>query len=162
MTRRFGGDRGHTIAGVFVYLLLGVFEVVSTMLVLVGAQAYRATTEHAEAHNPDRTLYAYMLNSLRGDDNAGTIELRSEEGIDLLAVSYDYGWEVLEKRIYCYDGYLRELLTSPEYEFVPGNGEQICEAETFRAQLSGDLITIELTCADGETREINAVLRTMR
>ena len=161
MTRRIGGEHSHTIAGVFVFLLLGVFAVFSTMLVLIGAQAYRTITERSEEHSLDRTMYAYVLNSLRGDDAAGTIEMRNEAGIDMLVVAYDYGWEVLEKRIYCYDGYLRELLTPAQNEFEPANGEKVCEAEDFRAQVSGNLVTIELTGADGELRTISAVLRTM-
>ena len=162
MSRRFVGERGHAIAGVFVFLLLGVFAVFSTMLVLIGAQAYRTTTERTEAHDLDRTMYTYMLNTLRGDDAAGTIRLRKENGIDLVAIAYDYGGEIMEKRVYCYGGYLRELLTSTAIEFDPANGEQICEATNFRAELSGDLITIELTGPDGELRTVDAVLRTMR
>ena len=160
--RRIGGERNHAIAGVFVFLLLGVFAVFSTMLVLIGAQAYRTITVHSEEHSLDRTMYTYMLNSLRGDDAEGSVEIRNENGLEMLVVSYNYGWEILEKRIYCYDGYLRELLSSPQNEFDPANGEEICEAEEFRAQISNELVTIELTGADGETRTINTVLRTMR
>lgn len=159
--RRIGGERNHTIAGVFVFLLLGVFAVFSTMLVLIGAQAYRTITVRSEEHNLDRTMYSYMLNSLRGDDASGTVTMRNEDGIDMLVVSYDYGWEVLEKRIYCYDGYLRELLAPVQNEFNPDSGERICEAETLQAEVSGNLITIEMTDADGETHTINAVLRTL-
>ena len=158
--RRIGGERNHAIAGVFVFLLLGVFAVFSTMTVLVGAQAYRTITERSEEHSLNRTMYAYMLNSLRGDDAEGTIEVRTEDGIDMLVVEYDYGLEILEKRVYCYDGYLRELLASPQNEFNPAAGERICEAEALQAEVSGNLVTIELTGADGETRTINAVLRT--
>ena len=160
MMRRVGGEKNHAIAGVFVFLLLGVFAVFSTMLVLIGAQAYRTITVHAEEHNFERTMYSYILNSLRGDDVEGTIETRNEKGIDTLVVSYDYGLEIMEKRVYCYDGHLRELLTSASNEFEPANGEEICEAESFRASLTDNLITIDVTGADGELRTINAVLRT--
>ena len=160
--RRIGGERNHAIAGVFVFLLLGVFAVFSTMLVLIGAQAYRTITERSEEHSLDRTMYSYMLNSLRGDDSEGSVEVRNESGIDMIVVAYDYGWETLEKRIYCYNGYLRESLTSTELEFDPAAGEPICEAEDLQAEVSGSLITIDVTGADSETRTISAVLRTMR
>lgn len=157
------GDHGHAIAGVFVFLLLGVFAVFSTMLVLVGAQAYRATTERTEDHSLDRTIYTYLLNTLRGDDAAGVVRIREENGIDMVAIAYDdYGGDLMEKRVYCYDGYLRESLTSTAFEFDPVMGEPICEAESLRAEMSGDLITIELTGSDGELRTVDAVLRTMR
>ena len=160
--RRIGGERNHAIAGVFVFLLLGVFAVFSTMLVLIGAQAYRTITDRSERHSVERTMYSYVLNSLRGDDSEGIVTVRNENGIDMVVVSYDYGWETQEKRVYCYDGYLRELLTSTMYDFEPANGEKICEAESFHAEMDGELVTIELTGADGVARTISAVLRTMR
>ena len=160
--RRIGGEHSHVIAGLFVFLLLGVFAVFSTMLVLFGAQAYRTTTERSAAHEADRTLYAYVLNSLRGDDAAGTVALRTDKGIDMLAVDVDYGFEQLEKLVYCYDGYLREQLVSPGTEFEPANGEPVCEATDFHAKLSGSLVTIEMTGADGEKHTVETVLRTMR
>ena len=155
-------ESNHAIAGVFVFLLLGVFAVFSTMLVLFGAQAYRTTTERSAANEADRTLYAYMLNTLRGDDYAGTVGLHSEDGIDMVTVAYDYGGDLFEKRVYCYDGYLREMLMSVGSEFEPAAGEQVCEASDFRAQMNGKLITIELTDADGELHTVETVLRTMR
>ena len=160
--RRIGGEHSHTIAGVFVFLLLGVFAVFSTMLVLFGAQAYRTTTERSAEHEEDRTLYAYVLNSLRGEDAAATVGLRTEDGIDMVTVAYDDFGESLEKRIYCYDGYLRELLIPVDSEFDPGAGEQICAASNFQAQINGSLITIEMTGADGEPHTVETVLRTMR
>ena len=155
-------ESNHAIAGVFVFLLLGVFAVFSTMLVLFGAQAYRTTTERSAEHEVDRTLYAYMLNTLRGDDYAGTVGLHSEDGIDMVTVAYDYGGDLFEKRVYYYDGYLREMLMSVGNEFVPEAGEQVCEASSFRAEMNGKLITIELTDADGELHTVETVLRTMR
>ena len=161
MTRQFGGERSHAIAGVFVFLLLGVFAVFSTLLVLFGAQAYRATTERTDAHGDERTLYAYVLNSLRGDDRQGVVRMRNEDGIDLLAVYYDYFGEPFEKRIYCYDGYLRELLVPAGYEFEPDTGEQVCPAQSFTPQMSGGLLTMDIVDVDGNLHRVDTVLRTM-
>ena len=160
--RRIGGENSHTIAGVFVFLLLGVFAVFSTMLVLFGAQAYRTVTERSAEHEEDRTLYAYVLNSLRGEDAAGAVGLRTEDGIDMVTVAYDDFGESYEKRMYCYDGYLREMLMLVGSEFNPGAGEQICAATDFQAQINGNLITIEMTGADGETHTVQTILLTMR
>ena len=35
------GQRGRAVSGAFVFLLLGVFAVFATLLVLLGARAYR-------------------------------------------------------------------------------------------------------------------------
>lgn len=162
MRRKFGSERSHAIAGVFVFLLLGVFAVLSTMLVLFGTQAYRATTQHTQMHGDSRTLYAYVLNTVRGDDAQDVLQVEQRDGMDLLTMRYDYDGEIFIKRVYCYDGYLRELLTGESNEFDPAGGESICPAQEMRASLAGRLITIELIDAQGETQIIRTVLRTMR
>ena len=143
MTRRFGSEQSHAISGVFVFLLLGVFAVFSTLLVLFGAQAYRATTDRTEAHGEDRMIYSYLLNTVRG------------------AVAYNYGGDPYEKRVYCYDGYLRELLAPADYEFDPAEGEPITPAQSFRVQLNGSLLTMVVIDAAGELHTVEAVLRSM-
>ena len=155
-------EQNHVIAGVFVFLLLGVFAVFSTMLVLFGAQAYRNTTDRSAEHDSDRTLYAYVLNTLRGDDAVDTVGLKSENGIDMVTVAYNYGGEEFEKRVYCYDGYLRELLMPANGEFYPESGEPVCEAADFEVEINGGLVTIAMTGSDGETHTVETILRTMR
>lgn len=159
MTRELSGERGHAIAGTFVFLLLGVFAVFSTMLVLVGAQAYRALTESAERHNDERVLHAYVLNAVRADDAAGSLEVTQEGGMPVLRVAYDVDGEVYVKRMYCYDGALRELFVSEDYEFDPAEGETICAAQSMQAQIDGGLLTVTLTGEDGGVVCARAALR---
>ncbi len=161
MTRRTRSEQSHAISGVFVFLLLGVFAVFSTVLVLFGAQAYRATTDRTDAHGSDRTIYSYLLNTVRGDDEQGIVRMRSEGGVDALAVAYNYGGEPYEKRVYCYDGYLRELLIPADYEFDPAEGEPITEAQSFRVEMNGSLLTLQVVDGDGELHTVDAVLRSM-
>ena len=44
----------HAVSGLFVFLLLGVFAVFSTVMVLLGVKAYRGAVERTEAHNASR------------------------------------------------------------------------------------------------------------
>ena len=162
MMSRSSAEHGHAIAGVFVFLLLGVFALFSTMLVLIGAQAYRATTAHSEEHGAARTLYAYVYNTVRGDDVAGIIETREEQGIDVLAVHYEFDDESYIKRVYCWEGNLRELLTSAKAEFTPAAGEVISPLEEFEAKLTNGLLTVDMTDAYGHAQTVQVVLRTMR
>ena len=162
MTHRLSVSRNHAMAGVFVFLLLGIFAVFSTMLVVVGAQAYRATATSSEQHSVERTIYAYLLNSIRGDDSRGIIEVETENGIEMVAVHYDFDGDEYIKRIYCWDGSLRELLTSTRYEFDPAKGEVLAAATDFHAELEGGLLNIEVTDTYGRTHTVQAVMRTVR
>ena len=44
----------HSMQGAFVFVLLGLFAVMSTLMVLLGAQMYRNTVDHATANNQGR------------------------------------------------------------------------------------------------------------
>lgn len=63
----------HGMQSVFVFLLLGLFAVMSTLLVLLGAQMYRSTVERSHANNQDRILEAYVRSMLRSGDARGAV-----------------------------------------------------------------------------------------
>ena len=162
MMHRTSEGRSHAIAGVFVFLLLGVFAVFSTLLVMVGAQAYRAVQMHSEEHMTGRTLYAYMLNTIRGDDTEGAMEVQQEDGLDVLVIQYDFDGDIYYKRIYCYDGYLRELLNYSGSAFNPTSGEEISPAQSMHVELKDGLVTVEITDDYERVHTVQAALRTER
>ena len=59
------GNHSHPIAGVFVFLLLGLFAVFSTLMVLTGAKAYRGTVDRSDAHNRARIASSYIRSMSR-------------------------------------------------------------------------------------------------
>ncbi|MBR7189025.1 MAG: DUF4860 domain-containing protein [Clostridia bacterium] len=63
----------HHMQGVFVFVLLGLFAVMSTLMVLLGAQMYRGTVDRSEANNDYRVLNAYVRSMLRAEDGAGAV-----------------------------------------------------------------------------------------
>ena len=50
--------------GVFVFVLLGLFAVMSTLMVLLGAQMYRNTVDKTTENNEGRVLTAYVRGRL--------------------------------------------------------------------------------------------------
>ncbi len=76
----------HSIAGVFVFLLLGVFAVMSMMLVLESAQAYRSVVNATNNHNQERIVRAYVRNALSAEDCAQAVRLEEQNGIQVLAI----------------------------------------------------------------------------
>ena len=61
----------HGISGLFVFLLLGVFGMLSVLMVLFGAQVYRGIVERSEAHGEARVLPAVVRGMVRSGDSAG-------------------------------------------------------------------------------------------
>ena len=62
------GTSSHSITGLFVFLLLGIFGVFSIVMVLMGVKAYRGTVERSDLNNNTRIASSYIRSMLRTDD----------------------------------------------------------------------------------------------
>lgn len=161
----------HAISGLFVFLLLGIFAVFSTVMVLLGVKAYRGAVERTEAHNEARISASYIRSMLRADDEAGVFAIEPCEGIiteedgektvsvETLTLRNNYDGEEYVTRLYTYGGFLREWFTRAEEPFQPEHGEIVCPAEELSAELSGSLLTVHVT-AGGVQEEILFAMRT--
>ena len=143
----------HAISGVFVFLLLGLFAVLSTVTVLLSAGAYRSIAQRAETDSTGRLASAYVRSMLRAREETGALQVTEEEGLKTLVLRSVYGDEEFRTRIYVYDGMLRELFTEAEAPFEPKNGETVCAAEDMEAELADGLLTVRLL-SDGSWQEI--------
>jgi len=151
----------HSIAGVFVFLLLGLFAVMSMLLVLESAQVYRSIVDETARHNNQRIMHAYMRNALSTEDIEGVVQVREIDGIQVLAISEPPDeYDTYVKYIYCYDGALRELYVSASYGFNPQSGEEICEMDRCELELKGQLLCVTITDAQGNVYSENIALRT--
>ena len=57
--------RKHSISQVFVFVLLGIFAVMSTLMVLLSAQMYRGVVGKTEQNSSYRILTSYVSNAVR-------------------------------------------------------------------------------------------------
>ena len=71
----------HSMQGVFVFVLLGLFAVMSTLMVLLGAQMYRNTVDHATENNEGRVLGAYVRSMIRAEDAEGSVVVEDYDGV---------------------------------------------------------------------------------
>ena len=145
--------REHSVSGAFVFLLLGVFAVFSTLLVLLSAQLYRVTVDQTREHNDQRVLGNYLLNVVRGNDAANAVRVQRFGEVDALCLDLHADGETYVTYVYCYNGALRELFASAQEPFDPEYGEIICPAQSFRPSQSGGLLRLD--CVDGTGRERN-------
>lgn len=148
----------HTISGVFVFLLLGIFAVFSTVMVLLGARAYKATSERTTNHNDVRIASAYMRSMVRSGDQADSILIEDIAGVRAVTLINHYGGNLYYTRLYTYGGMLRELFTDAEIEFEPENGEPVCAADSMDAQLNDGILNIKIHNGD-EWNQVDIALR---
>ena len=151
----------HSMQGAFIFVLLGLFALMSTLMVLLGAQMYRATVDHGQQNNQERLLSAYVRSMVRAQDSEGTIEIDNENGFPVLSMKETDDGEVYVTRVYQYEGKLYELFTSAENDFDPEDGTAICDAGSFDAKLEGSLLTVNMTDGNDRPCEVRVALHSL-
>ena len=150
--------REHSVSGAFVFLLLGVFAVFSTMLVLLSAQLYRTTVDQTRLHNDRRVLGSYLMNIVRGNDAADAVYVARMGETDALCFALEAEDGCYVTYVYCWDGMLCELFAEAGEEFVPEYGETICPAQAFYPSLDGQMLTMRLRNGKGLEQTLQAAL----
>ena len=149
----------HTISQAFVFLLLGVFAVMSTLMVLFSAQLYRGIVAQSEESAERRVLTSYLVNVARGNDALNQVHIDAREGVDVLVFDWKDGESHYETLVYQHDGYLRELFTDAEQPFDPDFGEEICPAQAFFPEIENGMLEMTVTDANGGESVIHMALR---
>jgi hypothetical protein len=145
--------------GVFVFVLLGLFAVMSTLMVLLGAQMYRNTVDRSTANNEDRVLGAYVRSMIRAEDTRGAMVVGEYDGVKTLAMREDLDGEPYVTWLYCYDGHMYECFTSDDGTFNPESGTAICPAQRFEPSLENGLLTVDMINGKGEPETVRVALR---
>lgn len=149
----------HGMQGVFVFVLLGLFALMSTLLVLFGAQMYRGTVTHSESNNTNRVLTSYVRSMIRAEDAQDAISIEEMDGVSTIAMREYIGDIEYITRIYGYDGALYEQFTAADRPFKAVNGTKIIEISSFTPKLENGLLTVEMTDAKGEEILVQTAIR---
>ena len=134
----------HSISGVFVFLLLGIFAVFSTVMVLLGARAYKSTADRASQHNAARLATAYVRSMVRSDDEEDAIVVEELDGYPVITLRNVYDGELYLTRLYVHEGMLREWFTYAEAGFQPEFGEAVCAADEMKAEMKDGILTVRV------------------
>lgn len=136
-------------------LVLTVFAVMALCVLLVllaGARVYRNLTEQSENHN-DRRIAAYYVTT-RFRQSEEKVEAADFGGCTALTFREEVGETSYLTRVYCYEGYLRELYAAEGGEFSPEDGEKILPLQNLSAFWDENMLTVQLTYPDGTCREL--------
>lgn len=147
------------IASLMVFLLLGTFAVFCTLLIMLGAQAYQGVMDASNGNTNGRILLNYPLNKVRMNDNASNLCIEDQSGVPVLVITQDLDGDAYETRIYCYDGWLREVFSDASDDFYLEDGEALAEASFFNPKLENGLFSFEVAAPQGETLRAHWLLR---
>jgi hypothetical protein len=137
---------------VFVVFAAGILSVL-----LGGAGVYRRLT-YRESHSYEhRTAAQYLATKVRQGE---AVPFAGEfGGSDALVLPQTIGGEEYLTRVYCYDGWLRELFTPADGHFFPEDGEKILPLASLEIQAEQDLLTFRLRHTDGTETAISLMPR---
>lgn len=147
------------IEGFLVLVLFGVFAVCILAVLITGADTYKRLVSRQQNAYAGRTIPQYLATKVRQADCQGAVRIGDFGGVEALELVEWFDTEEYITRIYCYDGYLRELFFAASGEFGPEDGEKILEAEQVDFSLKTDVLSISVTKEDGEKIELELLLR---
>ena len=149
------------IEGLLVLVLFCVFAICILSVLLTGAETYGRLVDSQHASYEKRTVPQYIATKVRQTDVSQAVSIGDFGGVEALELV-----ELPEKeyvtRIYCYDGYLRELFSTVTGSFEPEAGEKILEAQQVDFLLNENCLRVTVTGTDGEKTEVKLTLRSNR
>lgn len=135
---------GKSVSGVAALVVFGLFAICVLGVLLTGAGAYSRLTERdAEAYD-SRTCVQYLSTKVRQAAAPEGVEVGCFGDGDALYFYEDIGGEKYLTRVYCYDGWLMELFTAADGDFVPADGEKICRLQAMDISMERDLLCFSL------------------
>ena len=139
-------QQGHTISGVFIFLLLGIFAIASVLMVLAGASVYSSSTGQTALHNEERIAASYIRSKLRESDADSMFSIEDHSGTQVLRI--DNEEEGTVTLIYAWDGTLYECYTLAQLEKtqdIPFSyAEAICALDEMQLIREDGLMTVLL------------------
>ena len=148
------------MSGLATLLMFGIFAVCIMSVLLTGAGAYKRLTQRDQESFAARTCSQYITTKVRQASSPQAVSVEPFEGCDCLVMSENIEGSVYLTRVYCYDGWLRELFTAEDGEFLPEDGEKVVEAKAMSVSaMSDNLLYFSVTDASGYTSDFEMNIR---
>lgn len=141
-------------------LIFFLFAVTELMVILSGARIYKRTVESSETRFETRSIVRYMTTRIRQADSKNQITLDTFGDSDALLIREELDGEIYYTRIYCYDGWLRELFCSERNLLFPEDGEKVLKLQSLSLTLADNGIHIQTCIPDGTSVSFFLHLRT--
>ena len=147
----------HHIDGLLALLLFCVFAACILSVLLTGADVYRRLNARDQEAYGRRTSTQYIATKVR--QAAGAVSVAPFGDGDALFLKEDIDGASYITRVYCHDGWLRELFASADEAFDPQDGEKILEAQSLELQLADGLLSVRIVDENGSGTGLTLSLR---
>ena len=153
------------MSGIVVPVLFAVFAACILSVLLTGADSYQKLTKRDQSSYDRRTAAQYITTKIRQNDTCDMVfvgdfdtALPDIQGNTLHLTEVTEGAEYCT-RLYCHDGYIRELFSIPGNGFSPEDGEKVLPAQSLSFSMEDGFLRVELAHPDGVTEQFVLALR---
>ena len=144
----------HLIDGIAGLLVYGLFAVCILAVLLSGAKVYSRIVNRDNDVYESRTGVQYIATKLRQAELPSSVSITKENGLNVLRIREEDGDEECYACIYCYEGYLRELILESGVDFYGDAGEKLIPAESADFEIDDGMLRITVTDRSGTQREL--------
>ena len=120
MRREEQGKKAFMAGLISMVFLLGIFAVASLFLINIGVQVYKNVVIANNDNFELRTSLSYLATRVRQADQTGMVEIREEDGIEILVLGEENEDGEFETCLYFWDGFLYEHFMEKGGYFEPG------------------------------------------
>ena len=152
-------NKNRSLSVIAALLLFAVFAAGVFFVLLGGAKVYRSLVQRDAAVYDSRTCSQYLFSKLRQAPNPDAVSVSSLGGVEAIRIAQTVAGDSYVTWIYCWDGWLMELFCVADGEFTPEDGQKVLRAGDFSVTWQDDLLMISLTDGNGQTLQLQHVLR---
>lgn len=152
-------NKERSVTKVAALLLFGLFAVGILSVLLGGAGVYGRLTQRNTQSYHSRTCTQYIATKLHQASSPEAVAVAAFGQADALVLSQTIDGEEYLTRVYCHDGWLRELFTPAGGDFVPEDGEKILPLSDLSLSCNGTRVEASFTDTDGEAWALTLHIR---
>lgn len=132
-------------------LVFGIFALCVAAVLLTGAGAYKKLTDRGTDSYEKSMAVRYLTTRFH---QAPRVQVEEFSGLQAMTVREEIGGRVYVTRVYCYDGYIRELFAAESTQVHPGDGEILLAAENLDFSVVDEILTVEIAHSDGDVQQL--------
>ena len=162
--RRRGQTGGGWLEGLCALSVFALFAGCVLSVLLMGADSVRRMNERDSASFRRRTCVPYAAARIREADAPGVVSVGTFTTPGAAEGDTLFLWQTIDgerwcTRVYCWDGFVRELFAADGEDLDPAAGEKILEAKALRFEHADGRIVIRAEDPQGGTTELTVALR---
>ncbi len=147
------------ISSFFILSVLSIFAILSLLLVMIGANAYKKIVKDTDENNKIRASLTYVANKVRQNDELGAIAVQKIDEINALTIDTVYSDKPYRTYIYFYDDGIYESFLNKETQFKPDQGTKMVSTENFVIYKDGNSLSLKSSIVGSIPLELKLLLR---